>query len=176
MFKKVIKYKDYNGNLREEAFYFHLSKAELVDLNWRTPGGLSALYDRIIETKDGQKLADEFKKLIQLSYGVKSLDGRRFIKNQEVLDNFIQTEAYSELYIELATNSETASAFANGIMPEDMVQEALKEAASQPANMTPMPQPVAPAQPMVEVVSQPVMAQPQPETPVAGPVQPYPTV
>ena len=81
MFTKVIEYKDYDGNTRKEEFQFNFSKAEIFDLNLRTPGGLHAFYSKMIETLNGQELADQFKFLIQRSYGVKSLDGRRFIKN-----------------------------------------------------------------------------------------------
>ena len=75
MFKKVISYTDYNGTKRNEEFCFNFTKAEIWDLDLRTPGGIKALYQRIIDTQDGQGLADQFKFLIQKSYGVKSLDG-----------------------------------------------------------------------------------------------------
>ena len=127
MYAKTIKYEDYNGNTREETFYFNLSKAEIIDLEWRTPGGLENYFKRIMETMDGQKLADTFKMLIQKSYGVKDPEGRRFIKNDEVLKNFTETEAYSELYILLATDSTAAAEFVNGIFPKDVVEAAKKQ-------------------------------------------------
>ncbi len=127
MYAKTIKYVDYNGNTREETFYFNLTKAEIIDLEWRTPGGLENYFKRIMETLDGQKLADTFKMLIQKSYGVKDPEGRRFIKNEEVLKNFTETEAYSELYILLATDSDAAAEFVNGIFPKDIVEAAKKQ-------------------------------------------------
>ena len=127
MYAKTIKYVDYNGNTREETFYFNLTKAEIIDLEWRTPGGLENYFKRIMETLDGQKLADTFKMLIQKSYGVKDPEGRRFIKNEEVLKNFTETEAYSELYILLATDSDAAAEFVNGIFPKDIVEAARKQ-------------------------------------------------
>lgn len=127
MYAKTIKYVDYNGNTREETFYFNLTKAEIIDLEWRTPGGLEEYFKRIMETLDGQKLADTFKMLIQKSYGVKDPEGRRFIKNEEVLKNFTETEAYSELYILLATDSNAAAEFVNGIFPKDIVEAAKKQ-------------------------------------------------
>lgn len=127
MYAKTIEYEDYNGNKRKETFYFNLSKAEIIDLEWRTPGGLENYFKTIMETLDGQKLADTFKMLIQKSYGVKDPEGRRFIKNQEVLDNFTQTEAYSELYIQLATDDKAAAEFVNGIFPKDVVEAARKQ-------------------------------------------------
>ena len=124
MYAKTIKYTDYNGNEREETFYFNLSKAEIIDLEWRTPGGLENHFKSIMQRLNGQELADTFKMLIQKSYGVKDPEGRRFIKNQEVLNNFIETEAYSELYIQLATDDKAAAEFVNGIFPKDVVEAA----------------------------------------------------
>ena len=121
------KYTDYNGNEREETFYFNLSKAEIVDLEWRTPGGIENYLKTIIETRNGQQLADTFKMLIEKSYGVKDLEGRKFIKTKEVLENFKFTEAYSDLYIELATDDKAAAAFINGIFPKEAVEAAKKQ-------------------------------------------------
>ena len=168
MFRKLIKYTDYLGNQREEECTFNLTKAEIVELNWKTPGGLIALYERIIQTQDGQLLADNFKYLIQASYGVISPDGRRFMKSDEILKNFTETEAYSILYIELATNSDSAAAFVNGIMPRDMVEAALNEQNTQPQQ--------APTMPQQNNVVQPVFGQPQVQPvyssdPAAMPVQ-----
>ena len=165
MFRKVIKYTDYLGTQREEEFTFNFTKADIVELNWMTPGGLEALYNRIIQTQDSQMLAEQFKYLIQASYGVVSPDGRRFMKSDEILKNFTETEAYSILYIELATNSDSAAAFVNGIMPRDMVEEALKEQQAKAAegqnNLIQVPQfnnaqPVPVSAPMPAPVSQPV--------------------
>ncbi len=127
MYAKAIKYTDYNGNEREETFYFNLSKAEIIDLEWRTPGGLENRFKQIMQRMNGQELADTFKMLIQKSYGVKDPEGRRFIKNQEVLNNFVETEAYSELYILLATDDKAAAEFINGIFPKDVVEAAKKQ-------------------------------------------------
>lgn len=129
MYAKTIKYTDYNGNEREETFYFNLSKAEIIDLEWRTPGGLENHFKGILQRLNGQELADTFKMLIQKSYGVKDPEGRRFIKNEEVLKNFIETEAYSELYIQLATDDKAAAEFVNGIFPKDVVEAAQKQKA-----------------------------------------------
>ena len=118
MYAKTIKYTDYNGNQREETFYFNLSKAELIDLEWRTPGGLENYMKHIMSMMDGQALADTFKMLIEKSYGVKDPEGRRFIKNDELREGFAQTEAYSQLFMELATDAKAATDFVNGIIPK----------------------------------------------------------
>lgn len=164
MFTKVIPYIDYNGHERNEEFQFNFTKAEILDLDLRTPGGLKGFYERIIQTEDGQQLADQFKFLIQESYGVKSLDGRRFMKSPEILKNFTETPAYEKLYLELATNSDSASAFVNGIMPKEMVDAALaeKEAEAKKAAANIQPAPVAamtqpqPSQNVVPMPQQPV--------------------
>lgn len=123
MLKKTIIYTDYNGVERKEDFYFNLSKAEITEMELGVVGGLSEMLAKIIATQDGPKIAEFFKTLILKSYGEKSPDGRRFIKNKELSDAFEQTEAYSNLYVELATNSEAAAKFVNGIIPQDLVKQ-----------------------------------------------------
>ena len=120
MLKKTIKYVDYNDEDREEDFYFNLTKAELTQMQLSEKGGLDAVLDRMLQTRDEPSMIKMFKEIIDLSYGVKSTDGRRFIKNQEVLEDFRQTEAYSVLFMELATNSEAAAEFINGIVPKEV--------------------------------------------------------
>lgn len=117
MLKKTITYKDYNDVERTEDFYFNLTKAEIAEMQLNEVGGLDKLIKKIIEAKDVPAVANIFKKIILKAYGVKSADGRRFIKTQEVLDEFIQTEAYSELYMELATDADKAQKFINAIIP-----------------------------------------------------------
>lgn len=117
MLKKIIKYTDYNGTEREEPFYFNLNKAEVAEMELEIKGGLSALITRIVETDDRPQLIAMFKKLILKSYGVKSDDGKRFKKSQEISDEFEQSEAYAELFMELASNTDAMSDFVNGIIP-----------------------------------------------------------
>ena len=127
MFTKKIKYEDFNGEQRERKFYFNLSKAELLEMELSTNGGYENYINRIIETRDQAELIRIFKDLILKSYGVKSDDGERFIKTQELTDAFTQTDAYSELFMELATNAESATAFVNGIKPKALAAEVSKE-------------------------------------------------
>lgn len=117
MFKKTITYTDYNGTERTEDFYFNLSKAEIAEMELSINGGMSELIKRITNTQDTKQLIALFKDLILRSYGEKSLDGKRFIKNDELREAFSQTEAYSELFMELAGNADAATAFVNGITP-----------------------------------------------------------
>lgn len=120
MLKKTIKYTDYDGNEREEDFYFNLNKAEVTEMELSKQGGLSEYIKRIVAAQDAPSLVELFKELICKSYGEKSLDGKRFVKSKELTEEFTQTEAYAELFVELASNAEEANKFVNGIMPKNM--------------------------------------------------------
>jgi len=128
MLKKRITYTDYNGVERTEDFYFNLSKAEIIEMQSSVEGGLSEMLKKIIDAKDTPTLVRVFKDLILKAYGEKSEDGRRFIKSKEISEAFSQTEAYSILYTELATDDKAAAAFANGIIPKDIATSGDKPA------------------------------------------------
>ena len=123
MLTKTIKYTDYNDVEREETYRFNLSKAELMDMQLTTVGGLDELIKKIIATKDIPSMTKFFKELVLKSYGVKSDDGKRFIKNDQLREEFEQTEAFTELYMELLTNDEAAAAFVKGIIPSDLAKQ-----------------------------------------------------
>ena len=126
MLKKTLTYVDYDGNERTEDFYFNLTKAELMEMTLSTSGGLDKYIERITKTQDTAKLIELFKEIIHKSYGIKSDDGKRFIKRPELLEEFTQTEAYSDLFTTLATNDDEAAAFVNGIMPKELIEAAKK--------------------------------------------------
>lgn len=123
MIKETITYTDYNGNERKEDFYFNLTKAEVMELEMSTKGGLAEMIQRIVAAQDQPAIIKVFKELIVKAYGVKSPDGKRFIKNQEVVDDFVQTEAFSELFMKLATDADAAAKFVNGIVPADLAKQ-----------------------------------------------------
>ena len=127
MLKKTIKYTDYNGTDREETFYFNLTKAEIMEMEMGTVGGFAEVVQNIVNAQDTPSLIKIFKDLILRSYGEKSPDGRRIIKSDEISAAFAQTEAYSELFMELATDADKASEFINGIVPADIAAEAKKK-------------------------------------------------
>lgn len=118
MLKKTITYTDYDGLERTEEFRFNLTKAELVDMELTTAGTFSETMKRIIAEKDIIRIAKLFKELLLKSYGVKSDDGKRFIKSPELSEAFSQTEAYSDLYIELLSNPEEAAKFFAEVAPK----------------------------------------------------------
>lgn len=130
MYKMNIKYTDFNDENRAEDFYFNLTKAEISEMNLSHQGGMEAYINRIINSRDNAELVIVFKDLILRSYGIKSDDGKRFIKSQQLRDEFEQTNAYSELFMMLATNSDAASKFINGIMPKDYAAEVAKQSSA----------------------------------------------
>lgn len=117
MLKKTIPYKDYNGNERSEDFYFHLSEAEVMEMEMSTAGGLAEMIRGIVAAQDAPAIIKIFKDLILKAYGEKSPDGKRFIKSEELSKAFSETEAYSVLFMELATDADAAAKFVNGIVP-----------------------------------------------------------
>lgn len=120
MLKKTITYVDYNGIERTEDFYFHLTKAEIMEMELSTTGGLAEMVQKIVKAKDQPSIIKVFKDFILKAYGEKSDDGRRFIKNDEVRNNFAQTEAYSILFMELSTDDQAAADFVNGVVPKEL--------------------------------------------------------
>lgn len=119
MIKKTITYKDFNGNDRTEEFYFNLTKAETTRMEMSTAGGMAEMIQRVIAAQDAPSLIQIFEEMIQKSYGVKTPDGRGFVKRKEDLENFMATEAYSQLFMELVTDADSAAEFVNGIIPSD---------------------------------------------------------
>lgn len=120
MFKKTVTYTDYNDVTRTETFFFNLTKAEVLEMELGTVGGLSAMIQGVIDAKDTPALIKIFKELVLKAYGEKSADGKRFIKSPELAEAFSQTEAYSDIFMELATNDVAASEFVKGITPQGL--------------------------------------------------------
>lgn len=124
MIKKTVTFTDYNGVARTEDFYFNLSKAEVMELEMSTTGGLAETIQKIVAAQDSPAIIKIFKDLVLRAYGEKSPDGRRFIKSEDISTAFSQTEAYSQIFMELATDADAAAKFVNGIIPADMAQKA----------------------------------------------------
>ena len=120
MLKKTMTYTDYNGVQRTEDFYFNLSKAEILEMEMTTTGGLAEMIQRIVAAQDIPAIVKIFKELVLKAYGIKSADGKRFIKSEELTTEFSQTEAYSDLFMELSTDADKAQKFINGIVPADV--------------------------------------------------------
>ena len=120
MLKKTVTYGDYNGVERTEDFYFNLSKAEVTEMELSVEGGFSKMLEEIVKSKDNVRIMELFKQMVLKAYGEKSADGKRFVKSKELSEAFSQTEAYSEIFMELALDEKAAAAFVNGIMPSNL--------------------------------------------------------
>jgi hypothetical protein len=141
MLKREITYEDFDGQTVTETFYFNLTKTEIVQLEVDYDGGLETTLRRIITTEDVKALMREFKKIVLLAYGVRSEDGKRFVKNDELREAFTQTAAYDALFIELATNDEAAAKFIQGIIPKDLAAEIGTQPATMDVQLPGMPPP-----------------------------------
>lgn len=119
MIKKTITYTDFNGGERTEDFYFHLTKAEIAKMEMSVNGGMAERIQRIVSAQDQPAIIEVFEDLIKKAYGVKTPDGRGFVKRKEDLEAFMATEAYSQLFMELATDADAGAKFVNGIVPAD---------------------------------------------------------
>ncbi len=129
MLKKTITYENLFTNEQiTEDHYFHISKADLIEMEMTQKGGMESYLAKIIKSEDGKAIISEFKKFLKLSYGKK--DGDRFIKSEENWEEFYSSEAYSVLFTELCTDADKAAEFINGIVPHGLAEEAAKIAAS----------------------------------------------
>lgn len=139
--KKIKSINFVDGTETERPYYFNLSKAELMEMELSTDGGLKSYIERIVETKKTPELVALFKKLILMAYGERSDDGMRFIKTRpdgsRLADEFAQTDAYSELFMELATNEQAAIEFINGIIPAQLQAQLTAEQGSNPGHAYP---------------------------------------
>lgn len=119
MLKKTVTYIDFDGNERTEDFFFNLTEQEIAEMELSTEGGLCNFINKAVAAKSQVELIELFKKLILAAYGVKSADGRRFVKNDAVREDFMSTQAFSDIYMELVQDADKASAFFNGIVPKE---------------------------------------------------------
>lgn len=139
MLTKTIEYVDYNGEKRKEDFQFNLTKAEILEWVSSSDGDytIDRYLERIHETGNRKEMVQMFKDLIYRSYGRKSLDGRRFEKSEEIKKEFMESEAYSVLFVEVAGDTKKASEFLNGIIPDDLSDEILKIVRENPDGIPP---------------------------------------
>ena len=118
MFVDRRTYTDFNGVERTEDFYFNLTQAEIMEMELGTNGGLAEMIQQVVDAQDAPSIIKIFKDLVLKAYGEKSADGKRIIKDEEISKAYSQTTAYSDLFMELATDAEKAAAFVNGIVPQ----------------------------------------------------------
>lgn len=137
MLKKEISYENFDGETITETFYFNISKPEIIELEVGYEGGFGRMMERIVEAEDTKQLIHEFKRIILMAYGKKSDDGKRFIKSDELREEFEQSAAYNHLFMELATDDKAAAAFIQGVLPKDLATAVENEAAKAPLPPTP---------------------------------------
>lgn len=137
MLKRPITYEDFNGNTVTDVFYFNLSKPEIIELEAEHEG-VQQLLENIIESKDNKQIVEWFKKIIMLSYGEKSADGKRFIKSDKLREEFAQTAAFQQLFMEMATDEGVAAEFIKGAFPKDMSGKAGEVIKSMPTPPNPV--------------------------------------
>ena len=147
MFGRTFEYTDYNGQARKETWWFNLTKAELMKMELGAWGGLDALLRRLIREENPAQIVDMFEKIILGAVGEKSPDGRRFIKSEEIRQDFYQTQAYSDLFFELVTDSKAVVAFLKGALPTDLAAKIDERDAEAAAEQTPQEKPAAEDQP-----------------------------
>lgn len=144
MLKRTITYTDYDDETHTEDFYFNITKLEIVELNVSEKEGLEDFIKKIIKSSDNKQLVEQFKKVLLLSYGVKSEDSKRFIKNAQLREEFEQSAAFDVLFMEMATDEGAAAEFIKGILPKDIAIKMSDDA----VNTNPLPLQVAPTAPL----------------------------
>lgn len=137
MLKKTITFEDFNGNSITEDFYFNLSKAEIAEMELSQEDGFGAYLQTIVDSKNGNEIISTFKKIITTALGRRSEDGRRFVKSQEIIDDFLQTDAYSVLFMELITNPEASGTFVSSIVPQDLAKDMAQQMENPETKETP---------------------------------------
>lgn len=118
MWKFTAEYEDWNGNPRKRELLFNLTVTEMLALQNSVKGGIETYYERILNEQDNVELYRRFEDLVKLAYGTISDDGERFIKNDEVYNNFKESAAYDVFMQYLMTTEDGAAKFINGIMPQ----------------------------------------------------------
>ena len=126
MLKKQITFENFDGETTTETHYFNLSKPEIIEMQVEDNIGFAKILQNILDTNDSQEMVKQFKRIILMAYGVKSEDGRRFIKTEQLKEEFSQTEAYNVLFMEMVEDDKAAIAFINGVLPKDIQDEITK--------------------------------------------------
>lgn len=147
MYQKTITYTDFDGNEQKEDFWFHLTKAEITEMEYSKRGGLTQMIEKLRTLQDTGKIIALIKDLILRSYGEKVMDRNgkeRFIKTESLREAFAATEAYSEMFMGFLQNPDSFNAFIIGIMPVDMQKEVKEQLAKDRKNALPVNGSVAP--------------------------------
>lgn len=136
MIKKTVTYEDFDGNMRTEELHFNLTQLELTEMAMELPDGFIESMDgdpskvdgnaaaaRLAETLGGKGILDFIKKLVLKSYGIKSADGRKFEKSEELTKDFSQTLAFDAMIMEFMQDDIKAAEFVNGVIPAKLADK-----------------------------------------------------
>jgi hypothetical protein len=143
MLKKTITYEDFDGNQRTDVFYFNLTKTELTEMETSVEGGMKNLLEKMVESEDVKEMFVFFKQIIVKSVGIKSDDGRRFMKSDEIANDFVSSAAFDSLFMELAQDANKAADFIKGMLPQDLTgsfEEQMQKTTAE-AGLAPVPSP-----------------------------------
>ena len=131
MYAEKVTYTDYNGNERTDTLYFNLTKSEMMRLDLEMDGNLREYLIRISESRNGKEIMEMFDKVLRLAYGVKSDDGKRFMKGDDIYKAFTETEAYNEFFFKLVTDASYAGKFIDGVVAEGLKNVTINNTTSQ---------------------------------------------
>lgn len=132
MYKVDVPFEDFNGNMQTETLYFHLTKTrlsknltlgdELDDIQAMLQGE-----PRQLNPDEIRKIVHLVERIMELSYGIRSEDGKRFDQRPALWEEFQQTAVYDAFLYSLFENPNNATQFILGVMPRDLVEAAKKE-------------------------------------------------
>lgn len=94
MFKTDITYTNFLGTEITETLRFNLTETELLDLIKEDPKFDAGFLAYASQERDYVKMMDVIRKLIVVSYGEVSEDGKYFRKSDERAIDFLQSAAY----------------------------------------------------------------------------------
>lgn len=121
MYKKTVTFEDYDGNTVTEDFYFNLTKAELLELQVSEEEGFAEAMEQIVRAGNGKEIIAGFKKILLMSIGKRR--GVSFVKNDQIREEFEGSPAFSEIFMELATNASAGAEFVNNVIPKNLADQ-----------------------------------------------------
>lgn len=133
MLKQTITYEDFDENQVTEDLYFNISRivvvenAEELTRRWKEiEAMLKGDEKRELNTHEVMMLIGIVKYMMELSYGVKSDDGRVFDQSPELWNRFTHMAAFDAFLFGLFEDTNKATSFIAGIFPKSLRDEAAK--------------------------------------------------
>lgn len=120
MYKRVINYVDFDGNKCSDEYHFNYTKSELTQLSFSKDGGIASFAEKAVRDRNGRNLCDLYETLILGAVGERRNEGKNFVKNDEIRENFKSSMAYETLFEELIESPDKFAEFFNAVIPSDM--------------------------------------------------------